>query len=142
MKFSKHSVIILFVLLITALEVVGTNNPSMKYNSVNTYINLKVLPKNISSKKLQEIMTDEFNDGLGVSCGFCHSEAKDGRGLDFAADDKPEKEIARSMIRMSLGINKKYFKIKQPIIGDNSLVVTCNTCHKGLPFPDEKAEQK
>ena len=43
-----------------------------------TYKNLKVLPKNISSKELQSIMADDFEDGLGVSCGFCHANAKDG----------------------------------------------------------------
>src|SRR5271156_2673336 len=100
------------------------------------YTNLKVLPKNISSHDLQSIMTDDFEDGLGVSCGFCHADAKDGHGLDFASDAKPEKEIARSMMRMTIGINKKYFKLKHPLIGSDALVVTCTTCHKGVAFPD------
>lgn len=100
------------------------------------YTNLKVLPKDISSKDLQEIMADDFEDGLGVTCGFCHANAKDGHGLDFASDAKPEKEIARAMIRMTLGINKKYFKVRHPSIGSNALTVTCTTCHKGEAFPD------
>ncbi|HTK20183.1 MAG TPA: c-type cytochrome [Mucilaginibacter sp.] len=100
------------------------------------YTNLKVLPKDISSKELQSIMTDDFEDGLGVSCGFCHANAKDGHGLDFASDAKPEKEITRAMMRMTLGINKKYFKAKHPSIGSNALTVTCTTCHKGEAFPD------
>jgi hypothetical protein len=100
------------------------------------YINLKVLPKDISSKELQSIMADDFEDGLGVSCGFCHANAKDGHGLDFASDAKPEKEIARAMMRMTLGINKKYFKVKHPAIGSNAITVTCTTCHKGEAFPD------
>lgn len=100
------------------------------------YVNLKVLPKNISSKDLQGIMTDDFEDGLGVTCGFCHADAKDGHGLDFASDAKPEKEIARAMMRMTLGINKKYFKVKHPLIGSAGLTVTCSTCHKGVAFPD------
>ena len=45
------------------------------------YVNLKVLPKHISSRELQGIMTDDFEDGLGVSCGFCHAPNKGGRGL-------------------------------------------------------------
>jgi Photosynthetic reaction centre cytochrome C subunit len=106
------------------------------------YVNLKVLPKNISSKDLQGIMTDDFEDGLGVSCGFCHSNAKDGHGLDFASDSKPEKEIARQMMRMTIGINKKWFKIKHAQLGSTALTVTCNTCHKGVAFPDGDAEQK
>lgn len=36
--------------------------------------NLQVLPKNISQKDLQEIMADDFEDGLGVACNFCHAE--------------------------------------------------------------------
>lgn len=100
------------------------------------YTNLKVLPKDISSKDLQEIMADDFEDGLGVTCGFCHANAKDGHGLDFASDAKPEKEITRAMMRMTLGINKKYFKAKHPAIGSNTLTVSCTTCHKGEAFPD------
>ena len=100
------------------------------------YTNLKVLPKDISSKDLQEIMADDFEDGLGVTCGFCHANAKDGHGLDFVSDAKPEKEITRAMMRMTLGINKKYFKVKHPNIGSNALTVTCTTCHKGEAFPD------
>ncbi|WP_179412514.1 c-type cytochrome [Mucilaginibacter sp. E4BP6] len=100
------------------------------------YTNLKVLPKNISSKDLQSIMADDFEDGIGVSCGFCHANNKDGHGLDFASDAKPEKEIARSMMRMTLNINEKYLKLKHPKIGDAALIISCTTCHKGQPFPD------
>jgi hypothetical protein len=102
----------------------------------NQYENLKVLPKDISSKDLQGIMTDDFEDGLGVSCGFCHASAAGGHGLDFASDAKPEKEIARAMMRMTIGLNKKYFKVKHPAIRSSTLTVTCATCHKGQPFPD------
>ena len=81
-------------------------------------------------------MADDFEDGLGVSCGFCHANAKDGHGLDFASDAKPEKEMTRAMMRMTLGINKKYLKLKHPQIGNAALIVSCTTCHKGQPFPD------
>jgi hypothetical protein len=100
------------------------------------YENLKVLPRNISSRELQGLMTDDFEDGLGVECGFCHAPAKDGHGIDYASDAKPEKEIARAMMRMTLGINKKFFKVKHPVLGSAGLTVTCETCHKGQPFPD------
>lgn len=104
------------------------------------YKNLKVLPKNISSKELQGIMTDDFEDSLGVSCGYCHANSKDGRGLDFVSDEKPEKAITRQMIKMTLGINKKYLKLKSPLLGSSSLVVTCETCHRGVPFPEAGAK--
>jgi hypothetical protein len=100
------------------------------------YTNLKVLPKNISAKELQRIMADDFEDGIGVSCGFCHANAKDGHGLDFASDAKPEKRITRTMMRMTLDLNKKWLKNKHPVLGDTGLVIQCTTCHKGQAFPD------
>jgi len=100
------------------------------------YKNLKVLPKNISTKKLQQIMIDEFEDGLGVSCGFCHAEQKGSHKLDYASDDKPEKEIARNMMRMTNKFNSKYFQVRHAMIGDSVSVVTCETCHRGQPRPE------
>jgi hypothetical protein len=105
------------------------------------YKNLKVLPKNISSKKLSEIMVDEFQDDLGVSCNFCHAENKDTHKPDYASDEKPEKLIARAMMRMTIVINKKNFKLRHPMIGDSTLAITCNTCHHGNPHPDNKDTQ-
>ncbi len=105
--------------------------------SKGEYKNLKVLPKNISTKKLQQIMIDEFEDGLGVNCGFCHAEEKGSHKLDYASDEKPEKEIARKMMKMTNGLNRKYFQLKHASVGDSVLVVSCSTCHRGQPRPDE-----
>jgi len=126
----------LAVILILTATVTLTAAATISDPEPVRYTNLKVLPKNISSKELQGIMVDDFQDGLGVTCNFCHANAKDSHKLDFASDAKPEKQIARVMMRMTLGINKKYIKLKHPQIGDAALVVTCNTCHKGLPFPE------
>ena len=104
-------------------------------NKKERYSNLKVLPKNVSSKVLSHIMIDEFEDGLGVSCNFCHAKEKDSNKLDYASDEKPEKEIARSMMRMTIAINKKFFKLKHPLLGDSTIAVTCSTCHHGMPQP-------
>jgi hypothetical protein len=101
----------------------------------NDYKNLKVLPKDISTKDLSRIMIDDFEDGLGVSCGFCHAEQKDSHKLDYASDEKPEKEIARLMMKMTLDVNEKYFQVTHPLIGDSVLSITCMTCHKGQPRP-------
>jgi len=103
----------------------------------NEYKNLKVLPENISSKDLSKIMIDDFEDGLGVSCTFCHSQGKDSLDLDYASDAKPEKQIARRMMRMTIGINKKYFRLNHPLIGDSTLVINCITCHNGQPRPGD-----
>jgi hypothetical protein len=100
------------------------------------FTNLKVLPKNISVKQLQRIMVDEFQDGLGVNCAYCHTPESEGSThFNFASDDKPEKQIARKMMSMTLGINKKHFEVKRPYIGEKNMVVTCITCHQGSPRP-------
>lgn len=144
MKVNKQfAVVITLAAVAAAMGTAATTvKPKKKKPETPVFVNLKVLPKNISSKDLQEMMSDDFEDGLGVSCGFCHANAKDGHGLDFASDAKPEKEIARAMMRMTMRINKKYFKIKHPVIGKAGLTVTCNTCHKGVAFPDEDTQAK
>lgn len=97
--------------------------------------NLKVLPKDISAQMLDYIMDEEFCKGLGVKCKYCHAKTEDGTDLDFASDAKPEKEIARKMMLMSLDINQKYFGSSHPFIGDSTASVTCITCHRGDPYP-------
>jgi hypothetical protein len=122
---------ILVLVLLMALVAAGTMAARKRQ-----YVNLKVLPKDITSKELQGIMTDDFEDGLGVSCGFCHATGRDGRGLDFVSDARPEKGIARRMMKMTLDLNKEYFKVHRPRLGSDALVITCATCHKGQAFPD------
>lgn len=102
------------------------------------YSNLKVLPKDISSKDLQHIMIDEFEDGLGVGCAFCHAGQHGSDKLDYVSDAKPEKGIARRMMRMTLALNARYFRVRRPGLGDPGLVITCTTCHQGRPRPDEE----
>ena len=85
-----------------------------------------------------------FNDALGVKCNFCHAPSKeDEKKMDFASDDKPEKSIARSMMKMTNRINKKFFHGKMKL-GDTDavLAVNCETCHHGEPHPEfEKKEE-
>ena len=127
----KFSIILLLLVPVTIIAATSASKAPDEQ-----YVNLKVLPKNISSKDLQKIMVDDFEDGLGVACNFCHAADKTTGHVDFASDAKPEKEIARQMMRTTIGINKKYFKVKHPLIGTEALVVTCNTCHNGVAFPD------
>ena len=114
----------------------GAAIPPAAVGPKSEYSNLKVLPRNISSKALQSIMIDEFEDGLGVGCNFCHAEQKGSHRLDYASDAKPEKEIAREMMRMTMKINAKYFKLRHPTIGDPALAISCNSCHRGQPRPE------
>jgi hypothetical protein len=121
------------VLLIAGITSIAAIEPTQ---SKNNFTNLQVLPKDISPQALHHIMADEFQNGLGVKCNFCHAQAKDSVHLDFASDEKPEKEIARSMMRMTMDINKKYFEVEHPLIGDSVMVITCITCHHGMPHPE------
>src|ERR1700755_3165956 len=114
----------LVIVSLVGFAVIGAAATSDKKPKEEAFVNLKVLPKDISSKDLQKIMVDDFEDGLGVSCNFCHSADKNTGKFDFAADGKPEKEIARSMMRMTIGINKKYFKIKHPMLGTEALTIS------------------
>jgi hypothetical protein len=98
--------------------------------------NLKVLPKDISSDSLSKIM-DEFVEALNVDCAFCHA-AKDPqqpKKLHYSSDANHLKEVTRTMMRMTYEMNDKYMKI---VNQSNTKLVTCNTCHRGKPVPEEK----
>ncbi|HLX92570.1 MAG TPA: c-type cytochrome [Puia sp.] len=101
--------------------------------------NLKILPKNITHEELDKVM-DGFKDALGVKCNFCHAPEADSTShhLDFASDAKPEKNIARKMMKMAAKINKKYFSYNTNDQGVHVDAVTCMTCHRGNPHPGEK----
>jgi hypothetical protein len=133
MKINIKSIIVagLFGLMIVTTAATNAGKPADSH-----YKNLQVLPRDITEATMNRIMVGEFEDALGVSCGFCHAPNKDGDGLDYASDVKPEKQIGRQMLRMTLSLNHDYFKIDSPMIGTANIVVTCNTCHKGNTFPD------
>ena len=106
-----------------------------------TYKNLKVLPKNISHDELDSVM-HQFNSSLGVKCNFCHASQKDNpRKLDFASDEKGEKNVTRDMMRMTDRINKKFFNYKK---NDQQSIppVGCMTCHHGSPHPEAQAPKE
>ena len=129
----------LFIPLILAIPLTLAAAASIKHDDApRQFTNLKVLPKNISPKDLNKIMVNDFEDALGVGCGFCHAPGKTEGELDYASDAKPEKKIAREMMKITLGVNKKYFQTKHPEIGSGALVVNCNTCHNGVAFPEAK----
>jgi hypothetical protein len=100
--------------------------------------NLKVLPKDISHDDLDKTM-DAFKAALGVKCNFCHAPSADtsNHHLDFASDAKPEKNVARRMYKMCARINKKFFGENKDANGVLVPTVTCITCHRGNPNPNE-----
>ena len=87
--------------------------------------NLKVLK--VSGAEIGRVMMT-YTAGLGVQCNYCH------QGRDFASDENPKKEIARTMITMSADINGKF--------SDGNVHVTCFTCHRGETMPKTAADPK
>ena len=135
--------ILVTLIIITACvgtAVTGLSAVQHGDNRLRQFKNLQVLPKSINDKDLSKIMIDEFEDGLGVGCGFCHAENKSTHAFDYASDAKPEKEIARAMMRMTIKINKKYFGLKKPMLGEPLLPVNCETCHQGTPNPLQRGQ--
>lgn len=104
--------------------------------------NLKVLPKDINDGDLDSIMHD-YSKMLNVGCDFCHADSKINKNdLDFASDDKPEKEITRQMMRMTAAINKDFFDYTIVYKAGETMAVSCFTCHDGFPRPDLKHQKK
>ena len=95
-------------------------------------------PKNL---KLLDPKTDirfvmqGFNEALGVQCTHCHVQG------DFAADMKPEKEMARKMISMVRLIDTT-FPSSAGVFPDGYHEVDCSTCHRGNVKPEIMAPKK
>ncbi|HRH60925.1 MAG TPA: c-type cytochrome [Chitinophagaceae bacterium] len=130
----KKTGIILTLAALVISGVAAYDPPNKKYGE---HQNLKVLPKDISDDSLDAIM-DGFKAALGVRCNYCHAPSKDPnqKWPDFASDDKPEKEIARHMMRMTMNINANFFNFDNSTKPDTIQVVRCYTCHRGIQHPD------
>lgn len=96
--------------------------------------NLQVLPDSISRDELIGIMRS-FSLALGVRCSHCHVEVeRDGRvERDMASDAKPEKRVAREMLRMVGDINARLATL--PERAEPNVAVRCATCHRGARLP-------
>lgn len=86
-----------------------------------------------------------MNEALGVTCAYCHvpagSRPPTGRPdeLDYRSEANPRKRIARMMLAMTADINAS---IPAAVLKstEDSTVVTCATCHRGVPDPRPLAE--
>ena len=83
--------------------------------------NLKVLPQDTPHQRLMEMMMG-MSRSLGVKCDHCHIPN------EFDKDDKPEKEVARAMMRM-MGNLRQNADLFFP--GGRIQKVNCWTCHRG-----------
>ena len=108
------------------------------------YTNLQVLSGDWS--ELLEVMLGNLRGlGLrqtgGVGCLHCHvgSMQTSMETWDFASDAKRNKRSAREMLRMVKNINEGHLS-NLPWRTENSMQVTCYTCHAGrtnpTPLPD------
>jgi tetratricopeptide (TPR) repeat protein len=121
--------------------------------------NLQVLPRDTSPQDVLAVM-QQFTRALGVQCTYCHvqntpppltaeeAEAQaaaapqPGRGrgrgqpgpqMDFASDDKRQKQTARLMLTLVNDINARIAKL--PTGTAPRTTVQCATCHRGIPNP-------
>ena len=133
----KNKLVTLFTLTAIVFIGIAASKPQ-----AFTERNLKVLPKGISDADLDSVM-ETYSKHLNVSCDFCHAESKTNKNdLDYASDDKPEKEITRQMMRMTAAINKDYFNYTIVYKAGENMAVSCFTCHDGFPRPEMKHEKK
>jgi hypothetical protein len=131
----KKTTAVIWLFLFVLLGIAATKNETGDFK------NLQVLPKDIPGQQLDSLM-NVYCKALKVGCDFCHAKPKDFTGLsagneevDFAADNGM-KEEARRMIKLTVDINKRHFE--QDTLhkaGYQLNVISCNTCHRGNPFP-------
>lgn len=136
MKSFKKLKVIAVLTLFTGIGIAAIKQPENE-----KFKNLQVLPKNITEDSLDKIM-DGFTVSMGVDCKYCHVRDKKADSLIYDKDDKPEKEIARNMMRMTMDINKKYFQFNETITAEQVQAVTCFTCHRGEPMPQKEKVTK
>ncbi|HEU4388470.1 MAG TPA: c-type cytochrome [Blastocatellia bacterium] len=93
--------------------------PGSKEKRVETdHKNIQVL-KGIPSDRLEKVMF-AFRAALGVDCTHCHIKDQ------WEKDDKPTKQTARKMIRMTRDANAELGAAGR---------ITCFTCHRGQVRP-------
>ena len=131
MIFDRKMFVAIMMGLFVVIGIAATDPPKNP-----RYTNLKILPKDISDDQLGKIMGN-FKNALGVKCSFCHAPSADtaSHHLDFASDAKPEKNIARKMMKMTTKINKKFFSYNKNEQGEFVPTVECMTCHHGKEHP-------
>jgi hypothetical protein len=81
--------------------------------------NIQIL-RGLPDDRLMPVM-NAFRSALGVNCTYCHVSQDQPE-----KDDKPEKQRAREMIKMTRDLNAR--------LGGGQKV-TCNTCHRGQAIP-------
>lgn len=105
-------------LLLLAAVAATSQSPSAPQTAGEKYKSVQVL-RDIPSDQVIPTMAFIANS-LGVTCAHCH-------GAEWVSDEKPTKQKARDMIRLTQAINRDHYQGKR--------VVTCQTCHDGRIIP-------
>lgn len=97
--------------------------------------NLKVFPQDVQRQQLMGAMQN-WTRALGVTCNHCHVD-------DKASDEKPEKEVARAMMKMMMNLRQNAADF---LPGDRAQKLSCWTCHRGsakieLPAPPQQQQR-
>jgi hypothetical protein len=78
----------------------------------------------VPAGRMIAIMKIGYAQSLGVSCTHCHTVG------EWEKEDKPQKQIAREMSRLSKAINKELLP-KIANLDSKQPAVNCTTCHRG-----------
>ena len=109
------------IVLNKQVEAVGAPLRQPEVVASALFKNVKVAAlKNLPASEFIEQM-HYFSWSLGKPCTFCHVEHK------FDSDDKKEKQTARKMVDMAVGIDENHF--------EGHPAVRCFTCHEGHAHP-------
>jgi hypothetical protein len=73
-----------------------------------------------------------FTGALGVQCNYCHVQEGRGGRNDMALDEKPAKNTARTMMRLTANANQT---LTSAITKPDLQKVDCGTCHRGAAIP-------
>jgi hypothetical protein len=103
---------------LVALAAAVAQTPSAPQTAGEKYTSVRILTA-IPADQIIPTMAFMANS-LGVTCAHCH-------GAEWSSDEKPAKQKARDMIRLTQAINAEHYA--------GRLVVTCQTCHDGRVVP-------
>ena len=121
--------IVIVVLATFTITLYGQQQGGPPQGGGGGFKNLKVFPKDISRQDLM-VRMQGWTRALGVTCNHCH-------GDDKSTDEKPEKDVARAMVKMMINLRAN----ATDFLPDNRIAkVSCWTCHRGnakieLPAP-------
>ena len=131
-----RSFAIVSVIFLAACAAISQQKAQTPVTDNAQFHNLQVLPPNITHDELIATMRG-FARSLGTRCNHCHVSNPPGsqEEFDFASDAKPEKKVARTMLRMVREVNTNYVSK----INAHGQTVTCFTCHRGKTVPEIQA---